>query len=170
MARAVSPLRDPVSLAGLACATAVWASRHLDGRAGWHATSQHAADLATACVDAFKNSAFNADRLQPMQVYVRALRPLLGDESIPSSDRLIAYAIYNAVASLSLLAVFRPTEARHAAYLALAYSHEMATARQLNPAGLSELFSRYGVSLPPLDGDEPAASLNGVADSDRTLV
>jgi hypothetical protein len=153
MQRAVAPLRDPVSVAGLACATALWASRHLDGRAAWHATSQHAADLATAYVDAFKHSAFNPDRLQPMRAYVRALRPLLADESIPVPDRLIAYAIYNAVAGLSLLAVFRPTEARHAACLALGYAHEMATTRHVNSAELSELFSRYGVTLPPLEGD-----------------
>jgi hypothetical protein len=66
MARAVSSLHDPVSVADLACATAAWAARHLDGRVSWHATSQHAAELATVFVGAFKDGAFTADRVRPI--------------------------------------------------------------------------------------------------------
>jgi hypothetical protein len=94
MARAVTPLRDPVSVSALACATAVWASSHLDGQSSWHTTTQHAADLALASVGAFKDSVFEPDRLRPLGAYIRALRPLLDDQSIPAHDRLIGYAVF----------------------------------------------------------------------------
>jgi hypothetical protein len=81
----------------------------------------------------------------------------------------VVYAIFNAVAGLNLLARFRPTEANHAACLTLAYAREMATMSQRDWTELAELFSRYGVSLPPPDRAEAesAASPDVVGKSRR---